>query len=260
VTDAGTGLDEDSLDVTVDGSPVGAWSTFSNGHFVYDPGNLAAGVHTVAVTVADTSGNVAGPVMWQFAVSDPARLDVAATGGAGRILAGQSTTLRYRATSNGAALAGVTLRLTSRPGGAASFANPRTVVTDAAGEAAFAVSPQVTTDYRLELVDSGTISVARTVVVDQRVGLSSDRSSQRRGTAIHLSGRVQPAHGGLSLRVQLFTHHGWVTVARPVLTIRGRYTATLVPRVAGRYVFRVLAPATAENGAGVSRSVSVRVV
>jgi len=211
------------------------------------------------VTVADTSGNVAGPVMWQFAVSDPARLDVVVAGGAGRIVAGGSTTLRYRATAGGVALAGATLRLTSRPGTAASFGNPRVVVTDSAGEAAFAVSPVVTTDYKLELVDSGTVSVARTVVVAERVGLAAARSTQRRGTTIHLSGRVQPVHGGIRLRAQMFTRHGWVTVARPLLSSTGRYSATLLPRVAGRYVFRVLAPATPDNAAGTSRSVSVRV-
>ncbi|HYW29648.1 MAG TPA: hypothetical protein VE824_07560 [Gaiellales bacterium] len=260
VADPGTGVDEDSLEVTVDGSPVGAWSTFTNGHFVYDPGTLAAGVHTVAVTVADTSGNVAGPVMWQFAVSDPARIDLVVAGGAGRIVAGDSTTLRYRATSNGAPLAGATLRLTSRPGGAASFGNARTLVTDAAGEASVVVSPQFTTDYRLEMVDSGTVSVARTVVVAQRVGLTAARSTQRRGSTIHLSGRVLPTHGGIALRVQLFTRHGWTTVARPLLSSRGTYSATLLPRVTGRYVFRVLAPPTPDNAAGASRSVTVRIV
>ena len=259
VSDAGTGVDDHSLAVSVDGSPVDAWSTFTNGHFVYDPGNLGTGVHTVSVTVADTSGNVAGPVMWQFAVSDPARLDVVVAGGAGRIVAGGSTTLRYRATSNGSALAGATLRLTSRPGTAASFGNPRVVVTDSAGEAAFAVSPLVTTDYKLELVDSGSVSVARTVVVAERVGLAAGRSTQRRGTTIHLSGRVLPVHGGIRLLAQTFTRHGWVTVARPLLSSTGRYSATLLPRVAGRYVFRVLAPATPDNAAGTSRSVSVRV-
>lgn len=260
VSDTGTGIDADSLEVTVDGSPVDQWSTFANGHFVYDPGTLGAGVHTVAVTVADTSGNVTGPVMWQFAVYDPARLDVVVAGGAGRIVAGQATTLRYRVTSNGAPLAGATLRLSSRPGAGASFGSPRVLVTDSSGEAAFAVSPRETTDYKLELVDSGSISVARTVVVEQRVGLSAARLTQRRGTAIHLSGRVLPVRGGTPLRVQLFTRHGWVTVARPLLSTRGRYSATLLPRVAGRYVFRTVAPATPDNAAGTSRSVIVHVL
>src|SRR3954453_20654217 len=198
--------------------------------------------------------------MWQFAVADPARLDLVAAGGASRIVDGESTTLRYRATSNGAPLAGVTLRLTSRPGSATSFANPRSVVTDAAGEASFAVSPQFTTDYKLELVDSGSLSVARTVVVAQRVGLAAARSTVHRGTTIHLSGRVLPTHGGIRLRVQLFTHQGWTTVARPLLGSTGHYAATLLPRVPGRYVFRVLAPATHDNAAGTSRSVTVKVV
>ena len=122
------------------------------------------------------------------------------------------------------------------------------------------VSPQFTTDYRLEMVDSGTVSVARTVVVAQRVGLTAARSTQRRGSTIHLSGRVLPTHGGIALRVQLFTRHGWTTVARPLLSSRGTYSATLLPRVTGRYVFRVLAPPTPDNAAGASRSVTVRIV
>ena len=69
-------VDERLAGVTVDGSDVTSWGSFTAGRFVYDPGNLGAGVHTVSVTVADSSGNVAGPVMWQFAVVDPARLDV----------------------------------------------------------------------------------------------------------------------------------------------------------------------------------------
>jgi hypothetical protein len=260
VADAGTGVDESTLEVTVDGSDVMPWSTFANGHFVYDPGTIGAGVHTVAVTVADASGNIAGPVMWQFAVADPARLDIAVVGGAGRIVAGQSTTLRYQATANGAPLAGATLRLTSRTAGGAAFAGQRLLVTGSGGEATVDVHPLASTDYKVELVDSGTVSVAHTVVVASRVGLASAKSTQRRGTTIHLSGRVLPAHGGTRVLVQLFTHRGWMTVARPLEDARGRYGATLLPRVAGRYVFRVVAPATTENAAGTSRGVTVRIV
>jgi hypothetical protein len=260
VADDGTGVDASSLAVTVDGSDVMPWSTFAHGHFVYDPGNLGSGVHTVAVTVADSSGNVAGPLMWQFAVADPARLDLAVVGGADRIVAGGSTTLRYQATSNGSPLAGATLRLSSRTAGAASFGAPRVLVTGPGGEISVAVHPLETTDYKVELVDSGTVSAAHTVVVAQRVGLAASRATQRRGTTIHLSGRVLPAHGGIAVRVQLFTRRGWVTVAKPIATARGRYAATLLPRVAGRYVFRVIAPATTANAGGTSRSVTVRVL
>lgn len=260
VTDAGTGVDDASLLVTVDGSDVTSWGSFTAGHFVYDPGTLGAGVHTVAVTVADSSGNVSGPVMWQFAVADPAKLDVVTVAGAGHIVAGQSTTLRYRATSNGAALPSTTLRLTGRSAGGAAFGNPRVLVTDASGEVAWTVRPTTTTDYRVELVDSGTITVVRTLVVAQRVGLAAAQTRLHRGTTIRLSGRVLPGRGGATVRVQLFTRRGWVTVSSPRLSTRGHYSATLLPRVAGRYLFRVLSPADATNAAGTSQSVTVRVV
>jgi len=71
VSDAGTGVATDTLRVDVDGSDVASWGTLTGGHFSYAPGNLGAGVHTIAVTVADNAGNVAGPVMWQFAVAKP---------------------------------------------------------------------------------------------------------------------------------------------------------------------------------------------
>jgi hypothetical protein len=98
------------------------------------------------------------------------------------------------------------------------------------------------------------------VVVAERVSLTAARLTQHRGTTIHLYGRVLPTHGGIALRVQLFTRHGWTTVARPLLSSRGTYGATLLPRVAGRYVFRVLAPPTPDNAAGTSRSVTVHVI
>ena len=69
VSDAGTGVATGTLRVDVDGSDVASWGTLTGGHFSYAPGNLGAGVHTIAVTVADNAGNVAGPVMWQFAVA-----------------------------------------------------------------------------------------------------------------------------------------------------------------------------------------------
>jgi hypothetical protein len=259
VADDGTGVDNGSLRVLVDGSDVMSWATFSGGHFVYDPGTFAAGVHTVSVTVADTSGNTAGPVMWQFASVDPARIELAATSVPVRLVAGQQATLRFRATANGAGLDTAQVRLTSRAAGGAGFGDPHTAGSDANGEVSFTVHPTMTTDYRAELVDSGTVSVVRTVVVAQRVTLAPASGRVRRGTPIRLSGAVAPARSGAHVRVQLLTHRGWVTVATPRLTLRSRYAASLVPRVAGRYLFRVVAAADDRNAAGTSRTVAVRV-
>jgi hypothetical protein len=51
-----------------------------------------------------------------------------------------------------------------------------------------------------------------------------------------------------------------VTVSSPHLNSRSRFAATMLPRVRGRYVFRVVAAATARNAAGTSRPIAVRVV
>ena len=259
VSDQGTGVDDDTLRVTVDGSDVTSWGSFASGRFVYAPGNLGAGVHTVAVTVADTSGNVAGPVMWQFAVADPARVALSALSVPSRITAGGSARLRYRATANGSPLVGTSLRLESRPAGQDGFSDAGVRVTDAGGDVTWTVHPRTTTEYRVAIVETGAETDARTVVVGQRVTLSAARSRVHRGGTIHLSGSVQPAHAGAAVRVQLLTRRGWVTVSKPHLSARSRFTATLLPRVKGRYVFRVVAAATTGNATGTSRSVTVRV-
>ena len=169
VSDQGTGVDDDTLRVTVDGSDVTSWGSFASGRFVYAPGNLGAGVHTVAVTVADTSGNVAGPVMWQFAVADPARVALSALSVPSRITAGGSARLRYRATANGSPLVGTSLRLESRPAGQDGFSDAGIRVTDAGGDVSWTVHPRITTEYRVVIVETGAETDARTVVVGQRV-------------------------------------------------------------------------------------------
>ncbi len=259
-SDLGSGVDEASMQVLVDGSDVVAWGTLSAGRFRYAPGNLGAGVHTIAVTVADRSGNLAGPVMGQFAVADPATLDLVAVAAPSRITAGGRIELRFAARSNGAALAGAAVRASSRVAGQSSFSAGRLLTAAASGEVSWQVAPLHTTTYRFELVSDPSISVEHTVRVSQRVTLAAAASTVRRGTPIRLSGRVLPAHPGLALRIQMLTARGWVTVANPRLGAGSLYSGTLLPRVRGRYLFRVSAPATALNVAGISRTITVRVV
>ena len=59
---------------------------------------------------------------------------------------------------------------------------------------------------------------------------------------------------------ELLTRHGWQVVARPVLGMASRYAKTVIATAPGRYVLRVIAGANATNAAGVSRTVTVRVV
>ena len=258
ISDAGTGVAAGTLHVDVDGSDVASWGTLNGGHFSYAPGNLGAGVHTISVTVADNAGNVAGPVMWQFAVADPASLGLAAAGGPASIVVGHAATLAFTATSNGAGMAGARVLVSARPAGSAAFGPARIVTASGSGLAEFSVSPTRTTVYRVELEADPSVQTERTLVVHQRVTLAASRHTMRHGGALQLSGRVLPGRGG-RVSIQLLTAAGWRTVARPALNARSAYHATVIAALPGRYVLRAVAAATARDAGGTSATVSVRV-
>ena len=258
MSDAGTGVATGTLRVDVDGSDVASWGTLTGSHFSYAPGNLGAGVHTIAVTVADNAGNVAGPVMWQFAVADPASLGLAAAGGPASIVAGHAAALRFTATSNGAGMAGARVLVSARPAGNAAFGPAKIVTASTAGVAEFSVSPARTTVYRVELEADPSVQTERTLVVHQRVTLAASAHRMRRGGALQLTGRVAPGRGG-RVSIELLTATGWRTVARPRLSARSAYRATVIAALPGRYVLRAVAAATAANAGGTSPSVTVRV-
>ena len=246
ISDAGTGVAAGTLHVDVDGSDVASWGTLNGGHFSYAPGNLGAGVHTISVTVADNAGNVAGPVMWQFAVADPASLGLAAAGGPASIVVGHAATLAFTATSNGAGMAGARVLVSARPAGSAAFGPARIVTASGSGLAEFSVSPTRTTVYRVELEADPSVQTERTLVVHQRVTLAASRHAMRHGGALQLSGRVLPGRGG-RVSIQLLTAAGWRTVARPALNARSAYHATVIAALPGRYVLRAVAAATARD-------------
>ena len=258
VSDAGAGVDPATLHVIVDGSDVTSWGTYAAGHFRYAPGTLTAGVHTVSVTVADKEGNVAGPVMWQFAVADPAVMRLAGQAPVS-VTAGGRATVRFVATANGTPLVGARVVISSRPAGQAGFRTVRTLTSGKDGAVAWSVSPLRTTVYRAALAAAPAVSATRTVVVAQRVALAVDHLRIHPGGAVRLSGLVAPGHPGGRVLVQLLTARGWQTVATPRLGIRSRFAKTVVAGLSGRYILRVVAPATPTDALGRSRTVTVRV-
>jgi hypothetical protein len=258
VGDSGAGVDPASLHVNVDGSEVTGWGTYAAGHFTYAPGTLTAGVHTVSVTVADRAGNVAGPVGWQFAVADPAALRIAG-GGPVSIVAGGRTSLRFVARSTSTPLVGVRVVISRRPAGQRGFRTVRTLTTGGAGAVSWIAAPLRTTVYRATLEAAPAVTTTRSVVVHQRVALVADHLRIHPGGAVRLTGRVFPARPGGRVWVQLLTAAGWRTVATPRLGGASRYTKTVIAGISGRYLLRVVAPATAKNAVGRSPAVSVRV-
>ena len=224
VADTGTGIDPSSLQVLVDGSDVTSWGAFEGGHFRYAPGDLGAGVHTIAVTVADAAGNVAGPLMWQFAVADPATLSrapwsapvVARVGG--RRHRGAVRDQRRRP------LAGA--RCSSPPGsGSAGFGAARTWVADVGGTDPPADRARPHHRYHVELADHPTVRSTSRWRWRRRVSLAAGRGRCATGTALRLSGTVEPLAPGGRVTVQLLTGRGWVTVAHPGWAAGRRFTA-----------------------------------
>ncbi len=259
LADEGVGVDPSTLQVLLDGSDVTGWGTASATGFRYAAAGIAPGVHTVAVTVADRAGNLAGPIVWQFAVADPDRLSLTRVGGPGVITAGGSATLRFAAANRGRPLPRAEVRVAARPAGQAAFGPERVLTADAAGVVAWRVAPARTTTYRVRLAGVGDVAVTHTVAVRRRVTLAAGDHSIRRGQAVRLSGAVRPGAAGGAVRLQMLTARGWVTVATPRLGRRSTFAHLVVPRVAGRYLFRAVAPATAANGEGRSATVTVHV-
>ncbi len=257
--DTGSGVDPDTLHVLVDGSDVTAWGTLASGQFRYAPGGLAPGVHTVSVTAADRAGNVAGPIEWEFAVASPSDLNLVAQT-ATSIVAGGKVTMRFVARDGVAPMVGTRIVIASRPAGGTGFHTLRTMTTNATGAVSWVAAPLRNTVYRAELADATTVRASRTVAVRQRVALVADRLRVHRGGAVRLSGLVAPGHPGARVSVQVLTASGWRTVARPRLGIASHYTKTVVAAARGRYVLRVIAPATLTNAAGRSRTITVRAV
>ena len=120
------------------------------------------------------------------------------------------------------------------------------------------MSPARTTVYRVELEADASVQTERTLVVHQRVTLAASAHRMRRGGALQLTGRVAPGRGG-RVAIELLTASGWRTVARPRLSARSAYRATVIAALPGRYVLRAVAAATAANAGGTSPTVTVRV-
>jgi hypothetical protein len=114
--------------------------------------------------------------------------------------------------------------------------------------------------YRAELEAAPTVRASRTVAVRQRVALVADHLRVQHGGAVRLSGLVSPGHPGGRVHVQVLTASGWRTVASPRLGIGSHYAKTVIAGARGRYLLRVIAPATPTNAAGRSRTITVRAV
>jgi hypothetical protein len=195
----------------------------------------------------------------QFAVANPPTLALAFRSGPAALDYGASGTLTFVARSDGTALPGAAVLVSTRPAGQAAFGPAHTLRTGSGGVVSWPIHPARTTLYRAVLADDPAAVVSRRVLVRQRVTLAAGHTTVSRGTPVRLSGRVAPAHPRAHVTLQLLTRSGWTTVARPVLSASSVYAKVVIPPVRGRYLFRTLVSATPLNAAGTSRVITVLV-
>jgi hypothetical protein len=151
-----------------------------------------------------------------------------------------------------------------------------TLTIDASGAAQLEVTPLVTTDYRMVLVDTDTVSNVVTVEVKARATIKSSRTTIRRRRPVTMSGKVTTGVSSLAsaasvgstptvstevVRAVLQRRVGrrWITVKRVSMSSTGRYHVHIRPRARGAYRYRIRVASSGANAAAVSRTVRIRV-
>lgn len=185
------------------------------------------------------------------------RLEI--TADAGRIVHGQSTTVRGTLTANGSGLDGQTVRVLARPVGSSTWSTVGQVTTTSGGAYTLRVAPTQNTEYtaRFAGTSSHQQSQAGTAVVEvaPAVTASLSNTQPRVGDTVTLSGRVTPPHSGQVVYRERFVNGAWVRKGVATLSTTGQYSWPLRPRQRVSQVFRVVKPADADHARGVSPTV-----
>jgi hypothetical protein len=272
-TDALSGLDR--VELKLDG---GSWTTATQ------ISTSVLGAHTLYARAFDAAGNERD-VSATFSVSvipvpdttpPPAPGPTQATA----TLRASSTLLDYGKTTTlwiaVAPVSSVSVGIEQMTASSPEWAQVATLTTDANGVAQLSVTPLVTTDYRMVLVDTGTVSNVLTVGVKARATVRSSRTTIRRKRLVTMSGRVTtgvsslvgvasmgstPTVNAEVVRAILQRKAGrrWINVKRVSISSTGRYHVHIRPRARGAYRYRIRVASSGANAACVSRTIRIRV-
>jgi hypothetical protein len=185
---------------------------------------------------------------------------------------GQATTLRIAVPP----ASSTAVRIEKMTANSPEWEQVATLTIDASGAAQLAVAPLVTTDYRVVLVDTGTVSNVVTVGVKARVTIKSSKTTIRRRRPVTIGGKVTTGvnslvgapSGGSSptvsnevVRAVLQCRVGlrWITLKRVSMSSTGRYHVHIRPRVRGTHSYRIRVASSGANAAAVSRIIRIRV-
>ena len=176
----------------------------------------------------------------------PASTEIAASGVPVTVF-GQPVTITATVTSLGAPLPGVPAILQFRPQGKKQkFTDVQTLPTGPDGVVAFQVSPTGTGDWQVAVppADARTegVSVPFTTQVLSLVTATPKDVRVPRGKQVVVRGWARPAVAGQTLALQIKRGEKWKNVASKKANAKGRARLKApVPKVKGKYTYRVVA-------------------
>jgi hypothetical protein len=143
------------------------------------------------------------------------------------------------------------------------FTDAGTATTAADGTYTFAVTPAVSTHYRVSTSDKPTVrSPEAALAVSWKVGLGVSDKTPKKGQRVRFFGTVKPPSPNAKVYIQrYFAAGGWKTVKETTLTsstpVASGYSVKLRVRKTGRYHAVVLGDGAHENGVSRARKLVV---
>jgi hypothetical protein len=158
-------------------------------------------------------------------------------------------------TLTGGTIAAQAVTLWERLPGQGAFANVAQAKTNASGGFQFVRAVRVDAQWYAKAGSLTSATVDEPVLA--AVVLHSSRLHPAPGAKVKLSGTVAPSHAGERVALQRLGNGHWVTIARPTLGARSRFS--VAEKMRGRAVarFRVVLAADARNARSVSGVVAI---
>ncbi|MGH2700438.1 MAG: hypothetical protein ACRDJ2_01550 [Actinomycetota bacterium] len=158
---------------------------------------------------------------------------------------------------------GVEVQLEKAPGNSDDFQTVRTPTTRTGGGFSTTLRSRVSATYRAVLTEDpgtcmGATSTDRRVLVKKKLTLAASRQAVERGRRVDLRAKVLSCTSGVSDRVVLRKKVGGVFKKVGALRTNANCVATFSKKINKRSVFKAYSPQDADQLAGSSRRVAVR--
>src|SRR5947209_5875864 len=149
----------------------------------------------------------------------------------------------------------------NRPSGAAAFSQVARTATKSSGAYTVVVKGRAAaTNGTWYVTSAGLTSATVNERVFSHVTLSSSTAGPAVAEKVTFSGRVSPAEPGGRVQLQSQAGSRWMTIARPRLDRRSRYSAVKIFAQTGIRRLRALAPVSGGHGRWISPTIAIDVV